>query len=97
MANRTDRRRQLLYIIRITVEQDKELDTEADGSGGISEDEVATKTVTSVVRLRNGNEIAELIRLGRELKRSASFRLRKRASSSDVLTPSRYVQKQFCV
>jgi hypothetical protein len=87
MANRTERRRQLLYIVRITV--NKDLDTEGDAPERTSEDDMADKAVMSVVRLRNGNEIAELIRLGRALKRSMLFRPRKRSLSSDALTPSR--------
>lgn len=89
MVHRTDRRRQLLYIVRITV--DKEEDAEIDASEEIA----MTKTVSSVVRLRNGNEIAELIRLGRALKSSNSSRLRKRSPSSDALTPARYVHIMF--
>lgn len=90
-VDRTDRRRQLLYIVRISVDQEKGIKAEVDASAQSVEVEAGGKTVVSVVRLRNGNEIAELIRLGRALKRTSSLRLRKHASSSDDLAQSRYV------
>lgn len=87
MTNRTDRRRQLLYIVRISVDQVVGQELDGVTSEGASDEENATIAIS---RLRTGDELAELIQLGRDLKRNLSFRLaRKRSSSSDGLTPSR--------
>jgi hypothetical protein len=85
MTNRKDRRRQLLYIVRISVYQ--ALGQRMDSA---SPEEVNDEdNVITISRLRTGNELAELIRLGRDLKRNFASPLRKRSSSDDGLTPSR--------
>ena len=97
-VDRTDRRRQLLYIVRISLHQEKEIEAETDIAEASVEVEVLRKTVMSVVRFRNGNEIAELIRLGRALKRNSPLRPRKQDSTFDGATPSRYVITScFCL
>lgn len=87
MTNRTNRRRQLLYIVRISLGQVAGQGMADVTSEGASDEENATIAIS---RLRTGDELAELIQLGRDLKRNISFRLsRERSSSSDGLTPSR--------
>jgi hypothetical protein len=85
MTNRTDRRRQLLYIVRISVDQMPGRGMESTSSEKANDED----NVITISRLRTGNELAELIRLGRDMKRKFAVPLRKRLSSDDGLTPSR--------
>ncbi len=89
-VDRTDRRRQLLYIVRVSLHQEKETEAEPFVAEASVEVQVSRKAILSVVRFRNGNEIAELIRLGRALKRNSPLRSRKQDWSPDVATPPRY-------
>lgn len=86
MADRTDRRRQLLYILRVSVDlatDNQGTDPEAYSDGASGEGS-RTSGVASITRLWTGDELAELIGLGTDMKRTLSFRGKKRVTMTPL-------------